>query len=169
MGKASTKKVGRPSPYMGGYSSSFPDLGRKLALLGAKDAQMAAVFGVGEATLKRWKDEHPEFRSALSEGKEQADAGIAASLYHRAMGYEHPDTDIRVVNGEIVQTRITKHYPPDTTACIFWLKNRQREQWRDKIETGVTDKDGNDIPPADPMESARKIAFLLAKAASEVT
>jgi hypothetical protein len=28
----------------------------------------------------------------------------------------------------------TEHYPPDTTACIFWPKNRRRDKWRDKHE-----------------------------------
>jgi hypothetical protein len=34
--------------------------------------------------------------------------------------------------GEIITTKLTKHYPPDTTAAIFWLKNRQPGKWRDK-------------------------------------
>jgi hypothetical protein len=24
-----------------------------------------------------------------------------------------------------------QHVPPDVTACIFWLKNRDPEHWRD--------------------------------------
>ena len=27
-----------------------------------------------------------------------------------------------------------KYYPPDSTALIFWLKNRKPKDWRDKIE-----------------------------------
>lgn len=156
-------KGGRPSPYDDGFSVSFAELGKKLALLGAKDTDIAAVFGVAVSTISLWKTKHPEFSEALKEGKEQADASVAASLFHRALGYSHPDVDIRVVNGEIVQTPLTKHYAPDTTAAIFWLKNRQPAMWRDKVETGITDKDGNDVLTADPKEAVRRLAFMLSK------
>jgi len=33
-----------------------------------------------------------------------------------------------------------KHYPPDTTAAIFWLKNRQPAKWREKQEVETTIK-----------------------------
>lgn len=160
-------KGGRPSPFLAGYSASFCELGKKLALLGAKDKDIAAVFGVSEQTLNTWKNKHPEFLDALKEGKDTADANVAASLYHRALGYSHPEVDIRVVDKAIVQTPLIKHYPPDTTAAIFWLKNRQREQWRDKIETGFTDKEGNDVPPVDPKEVVRRMAFMLAQFAEQ--
>ena len=70
---------------------------------------------------------------------------VSASLYQRALGYSHDDVDIKVVRGKIVKTKIRKHYPPDTTAAIFWLKNRQKHNWRDKQEHGFTDLDGKDI------------------------
>ena len=47
-----------------------------------------------------------------------------------------------MVNGQIVITPTIKHYPPDTTAGIFWLKNRQRDKWRDKPEAD----DPDDLP-----------------------
>ena len=53
------------------------------------------------------------------------------------MGYEHQEDDIKVVDKQIVITPTIKHYPPDTTAGIFWLKNRQRDKWRDKQEHGI--------------------------------
>lgn len=160
-------KVGRPSQYDDSFSISFAELGRKLALLGAKDTEIAAVFGISLSTLSLWKTKHPEFMNALKEGKEQADASVAASLFHRALGYSHPEVDIKVVDKRIVQTPITKHYPPDTTAAIFWLKNRQPAMWRDKVETGITDKDGNDVIPADPKEVVRRLAFMLSKEATQ--
>lgn len=163
--KPSKRKVGRPSAYEAGYSADFPELGRKLSLLGLTDKQMAEVFGVAESTLYLWKTKHESFSEALKAGKQVADADVADRLLQRAMGYEHDEVDIRVVDKEIVQTPIRKFYPPDTTAAIFWLKNRQRDQWRDKVETGVTDSEGKDVPAADPAEVARRIAFILAKAA----
>jgi hypothetical protein len=44
------------------------------------------------------------------------------------------------------------------------LKNRQREQWRDKVETGVTTTEAQDQEPIDTMEAARRNAFIFAKA-----
>ena len=160
------EKPGRPSPYEKGYSSSFPELGRKLAMLGAKDKEIAEAFGISESTLNLWKTKHEELSESLKAGKLIADAEVVDRLYQRAMGYEHDEIDIRVVDKEIVQTEIRKFYPPDTTAAIFWLKNRQKAQWRDKVETGFTDVKGDDIlTPEDIIDGTRRIAFLLAKAA----
>ena len=41
-------------------------------------------------------------------------------------------------DGEVTRVAVEKHYPPDVTACIFWLKNRMREEWRDKQEVQHT-------------------------------
>ena len=71
---------------------------------------------------------------SLKVGKDIPDQNVERSLYQRAIGYSHPDVDIRVVDGDVVQTEIVKHYPPDTTAAIFWLKNRKPKDWRDKQE-----------------------------------
>lgn len=54
------------------------------------------------------------------------------SLFARATGYEHDEVDLRVIDKAIVETPIRKYYPPDTTAAIFWLKNRRPGEWRDK-------------------------------------
>lgn len=127
----SRKGVGRPSKY---DPAKTPEQAYKLCLLGATDKELADFFGVSEQTLNNWKAQHPAFLESLNRGKIDADARVAQSLYHRALGYEHPDTDIRVVNGEVVMTPTVKRYPPDTVAAIFWLKNRQRGKWRDKVE-----------------------------------
>lgn len=107
---------------------------RALAKLGATNQEMAEAFGVSLSTLNLWKVQHQEFSDSIKSGKEVADDRVVDSLYNRAMGFSHPDTDIRVVDGAIVETPMVKHYPPDTTAAIFWLKNRRPEEWRDKQE-----------------------------------
>ena len=76
-------------------------------------------------------------------GKDSADEQVAQSLYNRAIGYSHPDVDIRVLkdpSGQqyVVQTPIVKHYPPDTQAAVWWLKNRQGAHWREKQEIAHT-------------------------------
>lgn len=135
--------AGRPTS----YKQEYCEQAEKLCKLGATDAEMADFFEVSEQTLNDWKTKHPEFLESIKKGKIIADAEIAEKLYHRAIGYEHPDVDIRVIGGEIVTTELIKYYPPDPVAAIFWLKNRQKKKWRDKIEHGLTDGEGNDVNP----------------------
>ncbi len=122
--------VGRPTKYDVKYNEQV----YKLCLLGATDIELADFFDVSEATINNWKLEHSEFLESIKRGKETADATVAESLYKRANGYEHPDVDIKMYEGQIITTELTKHYPPDTTAAIFWLKNRKSRYWRDKAE-----------------------------------
>lgn len=135
--------AGAPTKYDPKYNSQVV----KLCKLGATDKEIADFFEVSEDTIHEWKKVHPKFSESIKEGKVYADANVADKLYHRATGYDHPEVDIKVIDGEIVKTPLTKHYPPDTAAAIFWLKNRRKKQWRDKIEQGFTDGEGNDINP----------------------
>jgi hypothetical protein len=134
---------GRPED----YNDQFPEQARKLCLLGATDKDLADFFEVTETTINNWKIAHPEFFESIKRGKRIADSEVAEKLYKRATGYSHPEVDIKVIDSQIVQTPLTKHYPPDTAAAIFWLKNRSKKNWRDKIETGFTDGEGNDVSP----------------------
>lgn len=121
---------GRPTD----YKDSFVELAYNYCLLGATDAQLGDFFDVTEQTINDWKIKFEDFFLALKRGKSEADARVAQSLFHRATGYEHPDVDIKIYEGQIITTSLTKHYPPDTTAAIFWLKNRNPKQWRDKTD-----------------------------------
>lgn len=126
--------AGRPSD----YKEEYAEQARKLCLLGATDKELADFFETSEQTLNAWKKSQPEFLESIKGGKDQADANVASRLYQRALGYEHPEVDIRVVAGAIVQTPITKVYAPDTVAGIFWLKNRQKAKWRDRVEAELS-------------------------------
>jgi len=123
-------KTGRPSK----YKPEYAEQAAKLCRLGATDAQLADFFEVSVSTVSLWKVEHKEFSEALKVPKAEADRKVEQSLYRRAMGYEHDETDIRVVGTRLVKTPMRKHYPPDTAAAIFWLKNRDPKNWRDKQE-----------------------------------
>lgn len=136
--------MSRPSK----YKPEFVAQAEKLCKLGATDLEIADFFEIDVRTLHRWKAEHEEFCHALKAGKAQADERVERSLFSRANGYEHDEVDIRVVGGEIVQTPIRKFYPPDTTACIFWLKNRKPAEWRDKVDQTVSGPDGGPIQHA---------------------
>lgn len=134
MSEKEKRPIGRPTKYKPEYSTQA----QKLCLLGATDAEMADFFDVDETTINRWKHDFPDFCESVKKGKMLADANVADRLYQRAMGYEAPDVDIRVLDGEIIETPLIKHYPPDTPAAIFWLKNRQRSKWRDKVDNEVS-------------------------------
>lgn len=106
--------------------------------------ELAEYFGVSDRTIYRWKASHPEFCQALKTGKEQADERVERSLYHRAVGYTFDSEEIRVLrDGTVVRVPKKEHVAPDTTAAIFWLKNRRKETWRDRRE--VTGEDGTPI------------------------
>lgn len=127
-------KRGRPSR----FSEERCEQARKLCLLGATDKQLADFFEVSEQTLNNWKKQHPEFLESLKKGKVQADANVAAALYHRAIGYSHPAVKIFQDKGKPVVVPYTEHFPPDTAAAFIWLKNRQPERWREKPDPDDT-------------------------------
>lgn len=132
------RKIGRPTK----FHKDVPEQARKLCLLGATDAEMADFFGVSENTLNRWKKEHPEFRESITRGKLLADAEVAASLYHRAIGYSHKAVKILQYEGQPITVDYTEHYPPDTPAARAWLHNRQPTRWRSNPDVG----EGADVP-----------------------
>lgn len=120
--------AGRPTV----YKTDYPEQARKLCELGATDVEMADFFEVDVATFYRWKNIHLEFCEALKLGKAASDDRVERSLYHKATGYTFDAEKIFQYEGAEVRVPYREHVPPDTTACIFWLKNRRRDQWRDK-------------------------------------
>lgn len=127
---------GRPSK----YKDSFPAQAAKLCKLGAIDKDIAEFFEVSEQTINEWKKKHPKFLESLKEAKDDIDRKVERSLFERATGYEHSEDKIFNQNGTPLIVPTTKHYPPETTAAIFWLKNRQPDRWKDSKEI-VGDKD----------------------------
>lgn len=126
--------AGRPTL----YKPEYAEQAFRLCLLGLTDAELAHAFDIEESTLNLWKNAHPEFMESIINGKEKADAEVAEKLWHRALGYSHPEEKIFVDKGEVIRADTTKHYPPDTAAAFIWLKNRRGQQWRDKQEIDVT-------------------------------
>jgi len=127
--KKSGVKGGRPSD----YDPAYNEQARKLCILGYIDEELADFFQKHVSTIYEWKKKHPKFSEAINAGRDLANADVADSLYNRAMGYTHKSEHIHVnAKGDVTRVAIDKHYPPDSTACIFFLKNRDRTRWQDK-------------------------------------
>lgn len=146
---------GRPSSYDPAYAKQA----EKLCLLGATDEQLAEFFEVSSRTIYRWIAEFPDFCHALKDGKDVADQRVERSLYHKAVGYTHDAVKIFMPANatEPVYAPYKDHVAPDTTAMIFWLKNRQPAKWRDRLEPPVV----INVSEISELEMATRIADLL--------
>lgn len=126
----------------GGRPSKFTKEIKKqikfLALKGFTEQEMADALLIDRSTLTKWKQKNPKFFTTLKDWKAEADSKVEKSLFERAQGFTTTETKtISGKDGEEGQTIVTeKQNPPDSTACIFWLKNRKSKEWRDKIEHG---------------------------------
>ena len=100
---------------------------------GLTDEQIAGNIGINTSTLYDWKNKFSEISEALKKGKEVVDIQVENALLKRALGYDFQETRVEKSDKDgtkIIQT--LKHIPADTTAQIFWLKNRRPDKWRDK-------------------------------------
>jgi hypothetical protein len=157
-----TPKPGRPTA----YRHAFAKEAKKLARLGATDVEVADFFEVDVRTIYRWKHTIDEFCQALNAGKRKADKRVIHSLYQRAVGYTFDSEKIQIQrDGEIIRAPIREHVPPDTTAAIFWLKNRDPDNWRDKTISEHVGKDGGPIETAavKPRDLAKAMALIMAR------
>ena len=119
------------------------------AMDGLSDEQIATNMGINKATLYRWKDKYCNICDSLKRGKEVIDRQVENALLKRALGYNfeevthEPEYLIDPITGNrkrVMQPTkvVTKQVAPDTTAQIFWLKNRKPTEWRDKKETEIS-------------------------------
>lgn len=102
---------------------------------GLFDKDIAKKMNVSEATLNNYKKKYPKVKEALRKGKELVDIEVENALFKKAIGYTITINEQKLdKNGCIHDLKREVHFPPDTTAQIFWLKNRKRNEWRDKVE-----------------------------------
>lgn len=151
---------------------------------GLTEKQIAKNLGISESTLNDYKKKHPEFLESLKKGKEIVDFEVENALLKRALGYEYEEiTKERIVRKdehgkiltdihgfptyEMAVTKIVeKEVAPDTTAQIFWLKNRKPNEWRDKrnIEhSGELNQNINSDKSLSPEERKKRIDELISK------
>lgn len=133
-------------------SSYNPEETPRLAAIYARDGlidkEIAAKLGIATGTIYEWKKRYPEFAEALKRTKEIVDAEVVDSLYKRAMGITYEERKVTgvEVSGKlnVQRVEVTKKFiPPSEVACIFWLKNRQKEYWRDRPLEPVRDPADN--------------------------
>lgn len=124
------RKAGRPSS----YKPTYAEIARQLCENGATDYELGVAFGVTTRTIYRWKHEHEEFCHALKTAKDIADERVERALYHKAIGYSYEAVKIMQHEGKAIVHEYIEHVAPDTTAMIFWLKNRRNGAWSDKQE-----------------------------------
>lgn len=115
---------------------------------GLTDEQIAHNMGVTAKTLYVWKSAYGEICEALKRGKDVVDTQVENALLKRALGYEYMEERVEVSDKDgrkVIQT--TKTVPPDTTAQIFWLKNRIPAKWRDKPSEQAASGSGAEDDP----------------------
>lgn len=111
---------------------------------GLTDEQIAKNIGVNPDTLYTWKKKYPEISESLKKGKEVVDIEVENALLKRALGYKFTEiTKESMYNPKTekfefrVSKEVVKEVQPDTTAQIFWLKNRKPADWRDKKDVDL--------------------------------
>lgn len=146
------------------YKEDYVKLAYNYCIMGADDKKLAEFFEVTVTTVNNWKNQYPEFLESIKKGKDIYDTGtVEKSLLDRANGYTHEEVKLFQFydkeSGEvkIKEHTIAKHYPPDPTSMIFWLKNRNPARWRDKMElVGKFDVNNFDVKLTPEEEAAYK-------------
>jgi hypothetical protein len=129
------RTMGRPS----NHSSDLCERAHNYCLLGATNDELAEFFGVSPRTVDNRIAVHPEFTDAVHRGRAVTDAVVVRALFDRALsdrakGHSHQVSRTTLYRGKEQTVTNTVSYPPDTQACMFWLRNRQREYWLAKAE-----------------------------------
>jgi hypothetical protein len=118
---------------------------------GLTEPQICQNMGIGISTLTEWKTKFPAIAASIKKGREPVDIQVENALLRRALGYDYEETitEVEDLGGGRTKKhvrKVTKHVPADTTAQIFWLKNRKPKQWREKMEAAVN-VDVEDLSP----------------------
>ena len=124
---------------------------------GLTDEQIARKIGINPATLYKWLDKYGEIGKAIKKGKAPVDIEVENALLKKALGFSvkiKKPIKLRTKKqlkdkGTIEEERIEYvdeevYIPPDTTAQIFWLKNRRPDKWRDKPKEVAQEETADD-------------------------
>ena len=128
---------GRPTT----YRPENAEISRNACMLGATNETLAERFEVCRRTIDNWIATIPEFSDAVRQGREVADQAVVSALFARATGMEQKMTKVFCHRGQPVTADYTVRLPPDVRACIFWLRNRRPEEWRESRPAVAEKKD----------------------------
>jgi hypothetical protein len=124
--------AGRPTL----YKPEYAEQARKLCRLGATDSQVADFFEIGTTTFYRWRQDHPDFAEAVTEGKQICDNQVEQALHRRAVGFEYEAVRVFMPAGAPAPVLVS--YPvqviPDVRAAQHWLRFRRPREWSDRSE-----------------------------------
>lgn len=132
------------------YDPAFDGFAQRFCETGATDAEIAAFFEIPVGLLYQWRRDHPSFAASIKVGKEIADLRVERALYEMAVGTVVDDVKV-LGDGGIVPYQ--RRIDPQLGAATMWLKNRQRDKWRDKVDHEHTGADGG------PIETITRIAI----------
>jgi DNA-binding XRE family transcriptional regulator len=142
--------IGRPTKFTDYIQCKI----QRLAPLGLTNKQLAAAIDVTETTLYNWQLEHKAFFEELTRSKRNANKIVAASMYQAAIGFSVEEDKIFCTDGKVTTVRTIKNYPPDMKAVALWLKNREPDKWRDKIDHEHTGEGGG------PIKTSIEVVFI---------
>ena len=124
--------AGRPTL----YKPEYAEQARKLCRLGATDSEVADFFEIGTTTFYRWRQDHPDFGGAVTEGKQICDDQVERALHRRAIGFAYEA--VRVFMPAGAKDPLLVPYPvqviPDVRAAQHWLRFRRPQEWSDRRE-----------------------------------
>jgi transcriptional regulator with XRE-family HTH domain len=163
--------------------SKWEEVKEKLILVegwardGLTEEQIAKNLSISRSTLNDYKKKYPDFLNTLKRGKEVIDYEVENALLKRALGYEYTEvTKERIIDRDdkgqplvdihgfpcykmVVTKTVKKEIAPDTTAQIFWLKNRKPKDWKDKKDIDHSGKIDVNNPYKDlTSEELKKLA-----------
>lgn len=129
------------------YKPEFDDFAMKFAERGATDRELADLFGIPVGLLYEWRNLHEGFARSIKVGKEVADERVKRALYQMAVGFEVEDERMLVdkETGEPIYVPYVRKVDPQLGAATMWLKNRCRDEFRDKVDHGIEGANGGAV------------------------
>lgn len=135
------------------FLPSNEHLVKMIAMQGADDEEIAAMFGVPYEHFKAWRKLYPSFNDALNQGRLSVDAEVTYALYKQTQGFEYSEETATPKGGIVTVKRFAR---PDTSAQKYWLENRRPDLWRTASTTRVTGKN-DDTPVGMKIETRNEL------------
>lgn len=125
--------AGRPTA----YHPDFAEKARSACARGATNDDLATLLAVSPRTVDRWIASIPDFSDAVQAGRAAADDAVVSALFARATGAKQTLAKVFLHDGQPITVDYTVTLAPDVRACIFWLRNRRPEAWREDRKAGA--------------------------------